>query len=47
MEDQGYSAIADLKKDAQSIWRGTARKGGVPMSITLDFQGNVVGSPMP
>lgn len=47
MEDQGYSGITDLKQDAQSIWRGTARKGGVSMSVALDFQGNVVGGPAP
>ena len=47
MEDQGYSGITDLKKDDQSIWRGMARKGGVSMSVALDFQGNVVGGPAP
>jgi hypothetical protein len=47
MEDQGYSGIADLKKDDQFIWRGTARKGGVSMSVALDFQGNIVGTPIP
>ena len=45
MEDQGYSGITDLKQDAQSIWRGTARKDGVSMPVALDFQGNVVGGP--
>ena len=43
LEDQGYTNVTGLKKDDQSIWRGTATKGGASMAVALDYQGNVVG----
>ncbi len=44
IEDQGFSNVMNLKKDDQSIWRGTAMKGGASMAVALDFQGNVVSN---
>lgn len=38
----GYTAVSALKKDDQSIWRGTATKGGRTVSVALDYKGNVV-----
>jgi hypothetical protein len=44
IEDQGFTNVTNLKKDDQSIWRGTAMKGGTSVSVALDFQGNVVSN---
>ena len=38
----GYTDIATLSKDADGIWRTTARKGGNPVNVAIDFKGNVV-----
>ncbi len=40
----GFSDVKDLKKDGQGIWRGEATKGGTPVKVALDYQGNVVGN---
>ena len=40
----GYSNVSHLRKDKNGIWRGTASKGGAPVNVALDFQGNVVAS---
>ena len=37
----GFTDAKDLKKDADGIWRGTAQRGGQPVSVGLDFKGNV------
>ena len=42
IEANGFTAVTGLKKDEQSIWRGTARKGGKSITVALDFKGNVV-----
>ena len=39
----GYSDVTGLKKDPQGIWRGTAKKGGNTVPVSLDYQGNVTG----
>ena len=44
LEDMGYTNVTGLMKDSQSIWRGTAMKGGASMAVALDYQGNVVGN---
>ena len=44
IEDMGYTNVMGLKKDDQSIWRGTAMKDGATMPVALDFKGNVVAS---
>ena len=43
LQHHGYSAVANLQLDSQSIWRGTAMKDGHPVKIALDYQGNIVG----
>jgi hypothetical protein len=45
IEASGYSGVVGLKKDAQSIWRGTAMKAGNTVKVALDFKGNVVSQP--
>ena len=41
LEKHGYTAVSALKKDDQSIWRGTATKDGKPVSVAVDYQGNI------
>jgi hypothetical protein len=41
IEEAGYSAVSDLKKDDNGVWRGKATKGGTTTSVSIDFQGNV------
>jgi hypothetical protein len=43
LEKHGYSAVSGLKKDDQSVWRGTATKDGKPVGVAVDYQGNIVG----
>lgn len=43
IEANGFTNVSGLKKDDQSIWRGTASKDGKQVSVALDYQGNVVG----
>lgn len=35
LESSGYSNISGLEKDNSGIWRGTAEKNGLPVSIQL------------
>jgi hypothetical protein len=41
LKDHGYSAVKGLTKDDQGVWHGTATKNGAPVSVTLDYQGNI------
>jgi hypothetical protein len=41
IEARGFTAVSDLKKDDQGIWRGTAAKDGQTVKVALDFKGNV------
>jgi hypothetical protein len=38
---RGYSNVADLKKDDDGVWRGSAQHGGSPVPVWLDYKGNV------
>lgn len=40
--DRGYGQVSDLKLDRQGIWRGTAKKDGHTVNVSMDYQGNVV-----
>lgn len=42
IEAAGYTQVSDLKKDDAGVWRGKAMKDGKQVSVSLDFQGNVV-----
>ena len=42
LESQGYGEITELKKDDNGVWRGKAKKDGKSVTVSLDFQGNVV-----
>jgi hypothetical protein len=41
IEARGFSSVADLKKDDQGIWWGSAMKDNKTVKVALDFQGNV------
>ena len=41
----GYTAVSALTKDNDGVWRGTATKDGAPISVSLDFKGNVTEAP--
>jgi hypothetical protein len=42
LEAHGYTAVSELQKDDQSIWRGKAMKDGKPVDVALDYRGNIV-----
>ncbi len=50
IEAKGYTNVSALKKDDRGIWNGTAikngqaDKNGPPVSVSLDYQGNVVAN---
>jgi putative membrane protein len=37
----GFTGVTRLKKDDQGIWRGSAKKNGKQVNVSLDFRGNV------
>jgi hypothetical protein len=41
IEAQGYSNVSGLRKDAKGVWRGTATKDGVPVSVRIDSEGKI------
>lgn len=41
IESSGYSTVADLKKDGDGIWRGSAMKDGAKVDVWLDYKGNI------
>lgn len=44
IEASGYNNVSSLKKDNDGVWRGTAQKGGSAVSVSVDFQGNVIAN---
>ena len=44
LEDNGYTQVSALTKDASSIWRGQATKDGKTMDVALDYQGNITAN---
>ncbi len=41
VEAAGYTDVTALKKDANGVWTGSAKKGGQTVTVKVDFQGNV------
>jgi putative membrane protein len=41
IEGAGYTDVTALKKDANGVWTGSAKKGGQTVTVKVDFQGNV------
>jgi hypothetical protein len=44
IESAGYTDVSELKKDDAGVWRGKAKKDGKAVTVSLDFQGNVVAN---
>ena len=43
----GLTSVADLKKDGDGIWRGSAMQDGKTVQIAVDYKGNVVPQTAP
>lgn len=41
LEANGYTAIGELKKDDNGVWKGTATHGGQPVTVSVDYRGNI------
>ena len=41
LEAQGFSNVAELRKDDQGIWRGKAQRDGKSISVAIDYKGTV------
>ena len=41
LEANGYSAISELKKDDNGVWKGKATHGGQPVTVSVDYRGNI------
>ncbi|MBM7045711.1 PepSY domain-containing protein [Rhizobium lusitanum] len=42
IEKAGYSGVTALKLDDKGLWQSNAMKDGKSVSVTLDYQGNIV-----
>ena len=42
LAEAGYSSIGTLDLDSDGIWRTTAMKNGSLVSVSFDYQGNIV-----
>lgn len=42
IEGAGYTDVKDLMKDDKGIWMASGMKDSKPVTIALDYQGNVV-----
>ena len=42
IEDKGFKNVQDLQKDGAGVWRGKAEQNGKTVTVSVDFQGNVV-----
>jgi hypothetical protein len=42
IEAKGFTDIADLQKDDKGVWRAHAKQAGRTVTVSLDYQGNVV-----
>jgi hypothetical protein len=42
LEAAGYTGVSGLAKDKDGVWRGMASKGGSPINVSVDYQGNVI-----
>ena len=41
IEKEGFSQVADLKKDGDGVWRGHGMKSNAGVAVWLDYKGNV------
>ena len=43
LEDKGYTAVSDLKKGEDGIWRGTAMRDSKSVPVSVDYKGDISG----
>lgn len=41
IEKKGFTNITNLKLGEDGVWRASAQRNGVPISVALDYQGNI------
>lgn len=41
LETNGYTAVSELKKDDNGIWKGKATHGGQQVNVSVDYRGNI------
>lgn len=41
LEANGFSAVGELKKDDNGVWKGTATHGGQKVTVSVDYRGNI------
>lgn len=44
LQENGYTAVSGLKLDDKGIWQASATKDGKPVTVALDYQGNIVAN---
>ncbi|KQY78753.1 MULTISPECIES: PepSY domain-containing protein [unclassified Ensifer] len=44
LQEGGYTAVSELKLDDKGIWQASATKDGKPVTVALDYQGNIVAN---
>jgi hypothetical protein len=42
---KGFTDVSPLVNDRQGIWRGTAKKDGSPVTVSVDYKGHVSAHP--
>nr|WP_069883034.1 PepSY domain-containing protein [Bosea sp. BIWAKO-01] len=41
LEANGYTAVSELKKDDNGVWKGRATHDGQPVNVSVDYRGNI------
>ena len=41
LKANGFTSIGALTKDQGGVWRGTGKKGGKTVDVSVDYQGNI------
>ncbi|MBV9551955.1 MAG: hypothetical protein JO032_04080 [Alphaproteobacteria bacterium] len=42
IEAKGFTGVTNLQKDDAGVWRGQAMQNGKTVSVSVDYQGNVI-----
>lgn len=45
LEEKGYTSATALTQDPSGAWRAQATKDGQPVTVVVDYQGNVTPAP--
>jgi hypothetical protein len=46
IQSMGYADVGELRKNEQGMWVGKATKSGKPVTVQLDYQGDVTANGM-